>query len=283
MKNRKLYFAFGSNMNALQMAHRCPTSERQGVASLEGVRITFCGRSRWGGGVASIEGADAVTRGVVYALTDADIQCLDRYEGAPVVYSKIDVRVTMQNGMTVDAFTYHKNDTTKAMPSSEYLTQILDSYDEEGFDTDPVLSALDQVRAESFMGSRKKKPTKVFVYGSLMAGYGNHRLLSDSAFMGESSLTTHVERTVFGEVYEVTPQTLRHLDNLEGHPTFYERRMTILDDGQEVFTYYLNDQQFHSSSEFLSEGCWRAHKDTPFRESRWQADLFRWEKLGSDV
>jgi gamma-glutamylcyclotransferase (GGCT)/AIG2-like uncharacterized protein YtfP len=295
MKDRKLYFAFGSNMNALQMQHRCPSSSRVGAASMEGVRITFCGRSKWGGGVATIEEADAVTEGVIWQLTDADIDCLDRYEGAPVVYRKVPVLVTMENGMTVEAFTYRKNDTTKALPSVPYLTQIMESYEAEGFDFESLLSALDDI------GQSQPQMTRVFVYGSLMNGFGNNRLLSDSEWIDDATFTTFShglislgafpalamcddgeERVIHGEVYEVDEGTLRNLDQLEGHPTFYERREIELDDGEIVFTYFLNDDRSHQTEEFIESGSWRRFKAVE-QESRWQGDLFRWKKLGADL
>ena len=79
----------------------------------------------------------------------------------------------------------------------------------------------------------------VFVYGSLMRGFGNHGLLKESAFISDATaegLRLYTlgafpavlagddgDNPVRGEVYSVDDETLRRLDRLEGHPTFYRR------------------------------------------------------------
>jgi len=83
----------------------------------------------------------------------------------------------------------------------------------------------------------------VFVYGSLKSGFGNHRCLSGAIPMEEDARlhdATMLDlgafpavipgaNTVYGELYEVTPEILERLDRLEGHPTFYQRhKVTIL-------------------------------------------------------
>tara|TARA_Y100001951_G_C11298065_1_gene277573 strand:- start:25740 stop:26117 length:378 start_codon:yes stop_codon:yes gene_type:complete len=80
---------------------------------------------------------------------------------------------------------------------------------------------------------------KVFVYGSLKRGFGNHRVIeaSTTRFLGVGSLADGVmyslggfpgvirgKGEIQGELYEVDDATLGRLDCLEGHPTFYERQ-----------------------------------------------------------
>lgn|SRR5574343_1090304 len=84
----------------------------------------------------------------------------------------------------------------------------------------------------------------VFVYGSLKSGFHNHRLLKDSKFVGHAvtkekytmysygsfpSVTEEPEYNIHGEIYEITPETLKSLDRLEGYNpesshNFYERK-----------------------------------------------------------
>jgi gamma-glutamylaminecyclotransferase len=109
---------------------------------------------------------------------------------------------------------------------------------------------------------------KVFVYGTLKRGHGNHRLLEGSVFLGRDTLRTPGHfvslggfpglvrtrddlvqctravpgRQVGGEVYAVDDATLARLDRLEGHPQFYERREVIVSggmDGQTAWVYTL--------------------------------------------
>jgi len=82
---------------------------------------------------------------------------------------------------------------------------------------------------------------RIFVYGTLLKGEGNHGLLEDALFLGEVTtlpiytlvhlggfpgLLTSGRQGVRGEVYEVDAQQLWKLDRLEGHPGFY-RRMPV--------------------------------------------------------
>lgn len=86
---------------------------------------------------------------------------------------------------------------------------------------------------------------QVFVYGTLKLGYGNNQLLQGSTFVGQARtlkpfwmLSTGGFPVVFddkriypvsGELWEVTEQTLLRLDRLEGHPTWYCRKETLVD------------------------------------------------------
>lgn len=85
-------------------------------------------------------------------------------------------------------------------------------------------------------------PIRVFVYGSLKQGRGNHRLLEKSKFLGRCYIEgPHVmvslggypglvreeslaSRKIVGEVYQINEETLQSLDWLEGHPRYYERK-----------------------------------------------------------
>lgn len=88
---------------------------------------------------------------------------------------------------------------------------------------------------------------KVFVYGTLKEGHGNHGYLSNSKLIKQAYISgfllintggfpyaIEAEPTDFaiGEVYEVDDETLRALDRLEGYPSHYQRR--------KVDTYHLD-------------------------------------------
>jgi hypothetical protein len=78
-----LYFAFGSNLNPVQMAERCPGNKVVGLAVLRDHRLAFpLSSSTWGGGVAGVQVAHgSEVWGVVYDLSDEHVAALDRYEG----------------------------------------------------------------------------------------------------------------------------------------------------------------------------------------------------------
>lgn len=97
--------------------------------------------------------------------------------------------------------------------------------------------------------------TRVFVYGSLMAGFSNNFWLTMATYVGQRTtaepnyimfslgmfpgVATGGWHAIHGEVYEVDDLTLKRLDRLEGHPNFYRRQPTILDDGTIADMYVL--------------------------------------------
>ena len=101
--------------------------------------------------------------------------------------------------------------------------------------------------------------TKVFVYGTLKSGFGNHRLMEGrSTFITKDKIKGKMvslggfpgvvpddDRSVVGEVYEVTDECLKALDRLEGHPSFYKRTPVVTDNGLEVDTYIYQGETKH--------------------------------------
>ena len=78
-----LYFAYGSNLEPVQMKRRCPGSAPVGQAVLPDHRLGFPVRSDgdWLGGVASVEPSPGeAVHGVLYRITDEDLAELDLYE-----------------------------------------------------------------------------------------------------------------------------------------------------------------------------------------------------------
>lgn len=139
MKKRKngseLVFAYGSNMNARQMAIRCPGSRSVCVAKLPDHRLLFAGNSsRWGGGVATIEPARrSSVVGVVWLVSPDNLERLDAFEGYPFVYDRTPVLVDRDEGNSLWCHAYVKNAAeVKTPPSPEYLRTILDGYETAG-------------------------------------------------------------------------------------------------------------------------------------------------------
>lgn len=110
---------------------------------------------------------------------------------------------------------------------------------------------------------------KVFVYGTLKRGEGNHRLLAQGClFIGDDTIKAKLfdlghfpaiqqgTDVVQGEVYMVGPNTLRRLDALEGHPNFYKREVvTTLNKKHDVWAYFMPEMVY--KARHLPEGVWR--------------------------
>ena len=90
MSERKLYAAYGSNMNLSQMAQRCPHAKRVGRGLVYGYELVFAYK-----GVATIvPSPDNFVIVILWELTPECEQALDRYEGYPRLYGKEKIQVS---------------------------------------------------------------------------------------------------------------------------------------------------------------------------------------------
>jgi len=122
----------------------------------------------------------------------------------------------------------------------------------------------------------------VFVYGSLLRGLPNHRLLTRARLVGAGSVrglelydyapgsfpaacraprTSYSSSSVAGELYEVTSEELERLDRLEGHPGFYRRvraHVLVGSDTVRAWVYVIRRRELVRRRRIVS-GSWRAH------------------------
>ncbi|MCL2853837.1 MAG: gamma-glutamylcyclotransferase [Defluviitaleaceae bacterium] len=132
---RRLYLAYGSNMNLEQMARRCPTAVVVGHTMLENWKLVF-------NGVASVERSkgDRVPV-VVWDIKPDDEAALDLYEGWPRLYRKETRRIRL-DGKLANAMIYIMNNVRRyAPPSAGYYNVILEGYKSAGFDTKTLCKA----------------------------------------------------------------------------------------------------------------------------------------------
>ena len=89
MAKRRLYVAYGSNLNLQQMGWRCPMAKVVGIGVIENYQLLF-------NGVATIVPEEKAEVPVaVWEIQPRDEQSLDRYEGYPTLYRKEDIKVKM--------------------------------------------------------------------------------------------------------------------------------------------------------------------------------------------
>ena len=126
-----LYFAYGSNLSHKQMLQRCPGSKPRYKANLPNYKLIFAGWSRkWHGATASIKPfSGSKVTGAVYEIPEKDMKSLDKYEGYPTVYERLNVIVITEDDDPVKAITYiMKEPSEEKQPSPEYLAVIRQGY-----------------------------------------------------------------------------------------------------------------------------------------------------------
>ncbi len=122
------------------------------------------------------------------------------------------------------------------------------------------------------------KPFIVAVYGSLRQGFGNHRVLKDSEYLGTfktNDLFTMYSLGAFPyikpdekngipitvELYKVISDNIAYgLDCLEGYPSFYDKKNITIQNFEtdlEIKTYFIERE---SESVIVESGDWSLFK-----------------------
>lgn len=126
-----LYFAYGSNMLAARLAHRCASATVVGAASVGGHRLSFDKLGVDGSGKATLHKVDderARVPGVLFEISLPDRDHLDRAESAGVGYERVDsFCVTLgSSGEAVTATSYIASQTQAGLqPYDWYLALIV--------------------------------------------------------------------------------------------------------------------------------------------------------------
>ena len=136
---KKLYIAYGSNINLEQMAHRCPHSRVVGTAMIPDYELQFRN-------VATIfpkPGAEVPV--LLWEIPPRDERNLDVYEGFPRLYRTENLEFEF-NGQTVTGMAYVMNYGSISPPSTGYYECIRKGYLTNGMDT----KYLDQALVNSY-------------------------------------------------------------------------------------------------------------------------------------
>lgn len=128
-----LYFAYGANINADDMAWRCPRARPIGAFELHNWQLElYCH--------ATIEPkSGSSVHGVLWELTSECEQALDVFEGYPSYYTK---RTWNQNGQWF--FFYEMTDPKSGAPSQGYIRGIAQGYDQWRLPQAKLKEALDR-------------------------------------------------------------------------------------------------------------------------------------------
>ncbi len=119
------YFAYGSNLDAQQMAQRCPSSRALFRARLRDHRLDFTYfSSRWWGGAAdTVPHSGESVWGIIYELQTAELAQLDRYEAG---YRRMLLSVEDDRGSPHTVVSYSILHKLSFRPAADYVLRMLD-------------------------------------------------------------------------------------------------------------------------------------------------------------
>ena len=141
---KRLYIAYGSNLNLRQMKYRCPTAKIHGKGIVKDYRLLFKGHPN--NAYLTIEAKTGKELPVVvWEIQAEDELSLDRYEGYPSLYFKEDIPVQLETGKVVEAMVYIMTDVRRDLnpPSDYYLEAVKEGYESFGFDFKYLEEALE--------------------------------------------------------------------------------------------------------------------------------------------
>ena len=130
-----LYFAYGSNLNHLQMKRRCKDSKFLKKIKLKDFRLTFRSKYR----AADIEvKKNSIVPGALFEISRNDEKKLDVYEDYPTLYKKY---YFSYYGKKVMTYTMQKKTTFK-FPTERYLNVVKMGYKDCNLDRKFLMTAL---------------------------------------------------------------------------------------------------------------------------------------------
>jgi gamma-glutamylcyclotransferase len=134
------HFAYGSSMSRAQMKSRAGQIFEEKPARLENHELVFNKKARGGSAQANIRSAPGKTvHGVLYKIPDAALRNLDRFEGVPTHYRRIEVATTDGDGNKIAAQAYVATRVEAGLrPAAHYLQTILTGADEHGLPGDYI-------------------------------------------------------------------------------------------------------------------------------------------------
>jgi gamma-glutamylcyclotransferase (GGCT)/AIG2-like uncharacterized protein YtfP len=137
------YFSYGMNTNLAQMSRRCPKAVSLGAAVLPHYAFEFKSFAT------VTPKMNDECRGVLWEISEDCERSLDRLEGYPIYYGKINVWVE-HNGKLIPCMTYLMYPEEELnYPSADYIDMLEKGYKAHGIDTNQIDLALRQVDEES--------------------------------------------------------------------------------------------------------------------------------------
>mgnify|MGYP003345597873 CR=1 FL=1 len=119
---KHLYFAYGANTNLDNMSYRCPNADVLGPAQIFGYRLVFRG-------CADIEmDENGEVNGVLWLISDDDLESLDQFEGFPHYYLRQRVWINYNDELQKYLYTDPAIVLTEINQYQLYIYRILINY-----------------------------------------------------------------------------------------------------------------------------------------------------------
>lgn len=142
----KLYLAYGSNLNLLQMSYRCPKAIMVGSTLLKDYRLVYKGYSDKNSYLTIEPCIGKIVPLGIYKINFIDNLKLNKYEGYPFLYH-IEKKEILLDNEQLEAMIYVMNDGLEYnMPSKSYINTCKEGYLDFNFDTNILDEALEYTR-----------------------------------------------------------------------------------------------------------------------------------------
>lgn len=153
--SKRLYVAYGSNLNIRQMKHRCPTAKLYGTGEIKDYELQFKGHPDSAfATIAPKEGASVPV--AVWEIQPRDEKSLDRYEGYPSHYFKKNIPVQL-DGEEINAMVYIMNLKMRfGLPTPYYYQTVYEGYNNCGLNTAVLDRAVKESSAQFYSHYRQQ-------------------------------------------------------------------------------------------------------------------------------
>ena len=132
----KYYFAYGMNTNVAEMTNRCPNAVSLGKCVLENFELRF----RIHADIDLVPGS--AMEGVLWEITPECEQALDRLEGYPYYYNKINV--VLDDNTVAMAYIMNKKGKQEP-PGLSYEKCLIEGYTSHGLNVDWLTETIDML------------------------------------------------------------------------------------------------------------------------------------------
>tara|TARA_B100000767_G_scaffold258513_1_gene267305 strand:- start:2121 stop:2993 length:873 start_codon:yes stop_codon:yes gene_type:complete len=277
-----LYFGYGSNLDKEDWTRWCnerginPDGLKEiGPAWIDGYVLDFnyysSSRQAGAANLTWVAPGMAATPGALFEIDDYTRDALDRKEGHPHNYLRVEKIVHTKDGQSHLAYTYiHESEKSKFhAPTDDYVELIRNGLTRLELPTTWLDSCLGLMQRPRF--------DYVFVYGTLMKGMIREREMKDGSILycqgSAKGLLydlvdypgmTHGKGDVHGEVYKASDmfefiQRLDWIESCEGNDPLFERTIQeIHTENGKVWAYVYHYARDFDSFTIIESGNWKS-------------------------